>query len=164
VVAVDVGHGQLAWSLRTDPRVTVLERRNVRHLGVGDIGGAADVCTADLSFISLSACAPALAKCTTPEADLLLLVKPQFEAGRSQIGKGGVVREPSVHRQVLRRVRDDIACAGLRSVAVTSSPLRGADGNVEFFLHCQKDAVAQLHDDVIDAAVEVAHSDSRAGS
>ncbi|HKA92841.1 MAG TPA: TlyA family RNA methyltransferase, partial [Acidimicrobiia bacterium] len=89
VIAVDVGRGQLSWSLRTDPRVTVLERTNVRHLRADDIGGPADLCAADLSFISLSTCAPALARCTTPDADLLLLVKPQFEAGRSQVGKGG---------------------------------------------------------------------------
>ena len=157
VVAVDVGRGQLAWSLRTDPRVTVLERTNVRHLGADDIGGPADLCTADLSFISLSVCAPALANCTTPNADLLLLVKPQFEAGRSQVGKGGVVREPSVHRQVLRRVRDDVGRAGLHAVAVMPSPLRGADGNVEFFLYCRKDVVAPIADDALDAAVAVAH-------
>jgi 23S rRNA (cytidine1920-2'-O)/16S rRNA (cytidine1409-2'-O)-methyltransferase len=164
VVAVDVGHGQLAWSLRTDPRVTVLERTNVRHLGVDDIGGTADLCTADLSFISLSTCAPALARCTTPEAVLLLLVKPQFEAGRSQVGKGGVVREPSIHREVLRRVRDDIASAGLHAVAVMPSPLQGADGNREFFLYCRKDAVTPLRDDELDAAVDAAYEDTRAGS
>jgi 23S rRNA (cytidine1920-2'-O)/16S rRNA (cytidine1409-2'-O)-methyltransferase len=164
VVAVDVGHGQLAWSLRTDPRVTLLERTNVRHLTAGDIGGEADLGTADLSFISLSACAPALARCTTPGAELLLLVKPQFEAGRSQVGKGGVVRDPSVHRGVLRRVRDDIASAGLCAVAVTPSPLRGADGNAEFFMHCRKDTAATLSNDTLDAAVAAAEHDPRAGA
>jgi 23S rRNA (cytidine1920-2'-O)/16S rRNA (cytidine1409-2'-O)-methyltransferase len=164
VVAVDVGHGQLAWSLRTDPRVTALERTNVRHLDAGDIGGVVDLCAADLSFISLSTCAPALARCTGPDADLLLLVKPQFEAGRSQVGKGGVVRDPAVHRAVLRRVRDHIADAGLRAVDVMPSPLRGADGNVEFFLQCRKDAAATLGDDELDAAVATAHADIRAGS
>ena len=164
MVAVDVGHGQLAWPLRTDPRVTVLERTNVRHLGADDIGGPADFCTADLSFISLAACAPALARCTDADADLLLLVKPQFEAGRSQVGKGGVVRDPSVHRDVLRRVRDDIARAGLCPVAVMPSPLRGADGNVEFFLHCRKDTDAGLADDALDAAVAIAQEDVGAGS
>jgi 23S rRNA (cytidine1920-2'-O)/16S rRNA (cytidine1409-2'-O)-methyltransferase len=164
VVAVDVGHGQLAWTLRTDPRVTVLERTNVRSLGADDIGGPAEVCTADLSFISLSTCARALARCSTPDADLLLLVKPQFEAGRSQVGKGGVVRDPSVHRQVLRRVRDDLARAGLQADAVMPSPLRGADGNVEFFLHCRKEAAATVSDAALDAAVADAHDDSRSGS
>jgi 23S rRNA (cytidine1920-2'-O)/16S rRNA (cytidine1409-2'-O)-methyltransferase len=164
VVAVDVGQGQLAWSLRTDPRVTVFERTNVRHLVAADIGGAAELCTADLSFISLSACAPALARCTTPDADLLLLVKPQFEAGRSQVGKGGIVRDPAVHRQVLRQVRDDLARADLDAVAVVPSPLPGADGNLEFFLHCRKAVPERVDDDTLDAAVSGAHQDGRAGS
>ena len=164
VVAVDVGRGQLAWSLRTDPRVTVVERTNVRFLGADDIGGPAGVCTVDLSFISLSTCAPAFARCTTPDADLLLLVKPQFEAGRSQVGKGGVVRDPSVHGQVLHRVRDDLARAGLRAAAVMPSPLRGADGNVEFFLHCRKDTAATVSDAALASAVADAHDDSRSGS
>jgi 23S rRNA (cytidine1920-2'-O)/16S rRNA (cytidine1409-2'-O)-methyltransferase len=157
VVAVDVGHGQLAWSLRNDPRVRVLERTNVRHLEPEAIGGPADLCTADLSFISLSVCAPALARCTTADADLVLLVKPQFEAGRGQVGKGGVVRDPSVHRAVLRRVRDDLVAAGVRPIAVTPSPLRGADGNLEFFFHCRKDAERHLSDDDLDTAIECGH-------
>jgi len=162
VVAVDVGRGQLAWSLRTDPRVTVLERTNVRHLMADDIGGAVDLCVADLAFISLSVCAPALARCTIDDADLVLLVKPQFEAGRSRVGKGGVVRDPSVHREVLHRVRDDLARAGLRAVAVMPSPLRGADGNLEFFFHCRKDLATPIAGSDLDAAVATAHADLRA--
>jgi 23S rRNA (cytidine1920-2'-O)/16S rRNA (cytidine1409-2'-O)-methyltransferase len=157
VVAVDVGRGQLAWSLRTDPRVTVLERTNVRYLEPDAIGGPAGVCTADLSFISLSLCAPALARCTTGDADLVMLVKPQFEAGRDRVGKGGVVRDPDVHRAVLRRVRDDFAASGVHAVAVMPSPLRGADGNVEFFFHCRKDVSGIVSDADLDAAVEAAH-------
>ena len=163
VVAVDVGRGQLAWSLRTDPRVTVLERTNVRHLTAADIDGPAGLGVADLSFISLSVCAPALARCTTTDADLLLLVKPQFEAGRSQVGKGGIVRDPAVHREVLRRVRDDVMRAGLRAVAVMPSPLRGADGNVEFFLHCRKEAATTVPEDALDAVVAAAHGNPGAG-
>src|SRR5262249_28762184 len=86
--------------------------------------------------------------------DLLLLVKPQFEAGRSQVGKGGIVRDPALHREVLRRVRDDLARAELNAVAVVPSPLRGADGNLEFFLPCRKDAAAELHDHALVAARE----------
>jgi 23S rRNA (cytidine1920-2'-O)/16S rRNA (cytidine1409-2'-O)-methyltransferase len=164
VVAVDVGRGQLAWSVRTDPRVTVVEGTNVRHLEAADIGGQADLCTADLSFISLSVCAPALARCTTPDADLLLLVKPQFEAGRSEVGKGGIVRDPSVHRAVLHRVRDDIGRAGVHTVAVMPSPLRGADGNVEFFFRCRKDTATPVSGDALDAAVAAAHADAGARS
>jgi 23S rRNA (cytidine1920-2'-O)/16S rRNA (cytidine1409-2'-O)-methyltransferase len=161
VVAVDVGRGQLAWSLRTDSRVTVLERTNVRHLTPEDIDGTAELGVADLSFISLSVCAPALARCTTGDADLLLLVKPQFEAGRPQVGKGGVVRDPSVHRAVLHRVRDDVARAGVDVVAAMPSPLPGADGNVEFFFHGRKDVAAPIADDELDAVVGAAHAAAR---
>jgi 23S rRNA (cytidine1920-2'-O)/16S rRNA (cytidine1409-2'-O)-methyltransferase len=157
VVAVDVGRGQLAWSLRTDPRVRVLERTNVRHLEPEAIGGPAGVCTADLSFISLSVCAPALARCTTYDADLVLLVKPQFEAGRDRVGKGGIVRDPTVHRAVLGRVRDDLAASGVRAVAVTPSALRGADGNLEFFFHCRKDVTDVITDADLDAVVDAAY-------
>ena len=138
VYAVDVGRGQLAWKLRTDPRVTVIERTNVRGLEPDMMDGPVDVVTADLSFISLVTVAPALARCATPEADLVLLVKPQFEAGRARVGKGGVVRDPAVHRAVLQEVTSGLAAAGLTVRATTPSPLRGADGNVEFFLHCRR--------------------------
>jgi 23S rRNA (cytidine1920-2'-O)/16S rRNA (cytidine1409-2'-O)-methyltransferase len=138
--------------------VTVLERTNVRNLTPEDIGGRVDLCTADLSFISLSVCAPALARCTTDDADLVLLVKPQFEAGRAQVGKGGVVRDASVHRSVLRRVRDDLAAAGIDAVAAMPSPLRGADGNVEFFFGARRDGARTLGDDALDAAVNHAHT------
>jgi 23S rRNA (cytidine1920-2'-O)/16S rRNA (cytidine1409-2'-O)-methyltransferase len=158
VVAADVGRGQLAWSLRTDPRVTVLERTNVRNLEAGAIGGAVDLCTADLSFISLTVCAPALARCVTAHADLVLLVKPQFEAGRRDVGKGGVVRNTSVHRSVLRRVRDGLAAAGIEAVTAMPSPLRGADGNVEFFFHARTDSAGTLGDEALDAAVDRAHN------
>lgn len=135
VVAVDVGRGQLAWSLRTDDRVTVLERVNVRALEPGEIGGPVDLLVADLSFISLVTVAPALAALTTAEADLVLLVKPQFEAGRDRVGKGGIVRDPAVHRAVLAEVVEGLARAGLGARALVASPLRGADGNVEFLAH-----------------------------
>jgi 23S rRNA (cytidine1920-2'-O)/16S rRNA (cytidine1409-2'-O)-methyltransferase len=161
VVAVDVGRGQLAWPLRNDPRVRVLERTNIRTLELEAIGGPADLCTADLSFISLALCAPALARCTTPDADLVLLVKPQFEAGREHVGKGGIVRDAAVHREVLRRVRDDVAAGGLRAIAVVPSPLRGADGNVEFFFHSRKDVGHLVGDDELDRAVDVAQLDTQ---
>jgi 23S rRNA (cytidine1920-2'-O)/16S rRNA (cytidine1409-2'-O)-methyltransferase len=158
VVAVDVGRGQLAWSVRMDPRVTVLERTNVRHLTPDDIGGLVDLCTADLSFISLTVCAPALARCVTPDGDLVLLVKPQFEAGRGAVGKGGVVRDASVHRSVLRRVRDGLAAAGIDAVSAMPSPLRGADGNVEFFFHARTDGDRSVSDDALDVVVDRAHT------
>ena len=157
VDAVDVGRGQLAWSLRDDPRVTVRERTNVRHLEPDELGGPVDLTVADLSFISLLTVAPALARCTRADGDLVLLVKPQFEAGRARIGKGGVVRDPGVHRAVLHEVRDGLRDAGLHVVDVMASPLRGADGNVEFLVHV--DAVGPaLADPVLDAVVPAAVS------
>ena len=141
--------------------MTVLERTNVRFLTPEDIGGAAELCTADLSFISLTVCAPVLARCTTADADLVLLVKPQFEAGRGDVGKGGVVRDAPVHRSVLRRVRDGLAAAGIDVVAALPSPLRGADGNVEFFFHARTDGPPTLGDDALDAAVDRAHTRAR---
>jgi 23S rRNA (cytidine1920-2'-O)/16S rRNA (cytidine1409-2'-O)-methyltransferase len=158
VVAVDVGRGQLAWSLRTDARVTVLEQTNVRYLTPDDLGARVDLCTVDISFISLTVCAPALSRCVTADADLVLLVKPQFEAGRREVGKGGVVRNASVHRSVLRRVRDGLATAGIDAVSAMPSPLRGADGNAEFFFHARTDSALTLGNDALDAAVDCAHT------
>jgi 23S rRNA (cytidine1920-2'-O)/16S rRNA (cytidine1409-2'-O)-methyltransferase len=152
VDAVDVGRGQLAWSLRDDPRVTVRERTNVRHLEAADLGGPVDLTVADLSFISLLTVAPALARCTKPDGDLVLLVKPQFEAGRARIGKGGVVRDPEVHRAVLHEIRDGLREAGLHVVDVMVSPLKGADGNVEFLVRCDTHGPA-VTDDRLDVVV-----------
>ena len=136
VFAVDVGRGQLAWTLRVDGRVTVLERTNVRDLEPGAMGGPVPVAVGDLSFISLVTVAPALARCTAADAELVLLVKPQFEAGLARVGKGGIVRDPVVHADVLRAVSEGLAGAGLPAVAAMPSPLLGADGNREFFVHC----------------------------
>jgi len=147
VVAVDVGRGQLAWSLRGDRRVTVLERTNVRDLDADAIGGPVDVAVADLSFISLLTVAPALFRCTNDDAVLLLLVKPQFEAGRARVGKGGVVRDSMVHREVLHTVCGGLGDSGLFVRGVMPSPLRGADGNVEFLVRCEK------HGPVLDHAL-----------
>ena len=137
VVAVDVGHGQLDARLRQDPRVTVLERTNVRHLDLSTVGGRPfPLVTADLSFISLGAVLPALLGVASPDADLVLLVKPQFEAGRAEVSRGrGVVRDPTVWRRVLVEVRSALQAHGAAMMDVMVSPLRGADGNVEFLAH-----------------------------
>jgi 23S rRNA (cytidine1920-2'-O)/16S rRNA (cytidine1409-2'-O)-methyltransferase len=156
VVAVDVGRGQLAWSLRGDPRVEVLERVNVRSLEPEAIGGPADLLVADLSFISLLTVAPALARLTRADADLVLLVKPQFEAGRSRVGKGGIVRDPDVHRAVLGEVVDGLGEHGFGAVGIIPSPLRGADGNAEFLLHVRHGATTLTGAD-LDAAVAAVH-------
>ena len=135
VVAVDVGYGQLAWKLREDPRVAVLERTNIRELtpeGVGE--PAPDLTVGDLSFISLTLVLPALVRCTAPAADHLLMVKPQFEVGRGRVGAGGVVREPGLRAEAVHRVADTAATLGLGARGVTASPLPGPSGNVEYFL------------------------------
>jgi 23S rRNA (cytidine1920-2'-O)/16S rRNA (cytidine1409-2'-O)-methyltransferase len=158
VVAVDVARGQLAWSLRNDPRVAVLERTNVRLLEPEQIGGRVDVATVDLSFISLLTVAPALTRCCTESADLVVLVKPQFEAGPTQVGPGGVVRDPAVHRAVLRETRDGLAARGLVAVDAMASPLRGAEGNAEFLFHLRPagsvDTGAAVTDAQLDAFVD----------
>ncbi len=113
VVAVDVGYGQLAWSLRSDPRVRVHERTNVRSLSAEQIGGPVQLTVADLSFISLRLVLPALAACTEPDGDLALMVKPQFEVGRERVGSGGVVRDPLVRADAVLDVAATAAGLGL---------------------------------------------------
>jgi 23S rRNA (cytidine1920-2'-O)/16S rRNA (cytidine1409-2'-O)-methyltransferase len=133
VVAVDVGYGQLAWPLRTDPRVRVHERTNVRTLTPEAIGGPVALTVADLSFISLRVVLPALAACTGPDGDLLLMVKPQFEVGRERIGSGGVVRDPALRAGAVLDVAGAAGALGLGVAGVAASPLPGPSGNVEFF-------------------------------
>ncbi|HLV57337.1 MAG TPA: TlyA family RNA methyltransferase [Natronosporangium sp.] len=140
VVAVDVGYGQLAWSLRTDPRVRVLERTNVRDLTPDLIGGQVDLTVADLSFISLRLVLPALAACTAPDGDLLLLVKPQFEVGRGRVGAGGVVRDPAQRADAVLGVAAAAEALGLGVAGVVASPLPGPAGNIEIFLWLRRDA------------------------
>jgi 23S rRNA (cytidine1920-2'-O)/16S rRNA (cytidine1409-2'-O)-methyltransferase len=135
VIAVDVGYGQLAWRLREDPRVTVLERTNVRDLRLENLPYAPELITVDLSFISLRLAVPALAELAGGEASMILLVKPQFEAGPEHVGKGGVVRDPEVWVRALAQVSRACVDAGFGPVAATVSPLLGPAGNVEFFLH-----------------------------
>lgn len=138
VTAVDVGYGQLAWRLRRDHRVTVRERRNARHLTPDDVPAAPSLVTADLSFISLTAVLPALAGLAAPGADFVLLVKPQFEAGREAVGRGGVVRDPAVWRAAVLRVAEACRGLGLGPLDVMASPLPGPAGNVEFLLHARE--------------------------
>jgi 23S rRNA (cytidine1920-2'-O)/16S rRNA (cytidine1409-2'-O)-methyltransferase len=152
VVAVDVGRGQLAWSLRNDSRVTVMERTNLRELEAGALGAPVDLVVVDLSFISLRLVAANLLDLAIPEADFVLLIKPQFEAGRERVGKGGVVRDPAVHREVVGEVVADLDAIGLGISAVIPSPLRGADGNVEFLARASRGA-ATVSDEALDRAV-----------
>jgi 23S rRNA (cytidine1920-2'-O)/16S rRNA (cytidine1409-2'-O)-methyltransferase len=140
VVAVDVGYGQLAWTLRTDERVRVLERTNVRTLDAAAIGGPVGLTVADLSFISLRLVLPALVACTGPDGDLLPMVKPQFEVGRQRVGSGGVVRDPELRAEAVLAVAGGAARLGLGVAGVVRSPLPGPSGNVEFFLWLRRDA------------------------
>ncbi|WP_432564555.1 TlyA family RNA methyltransferase [Kineococcus sp. SYSU DK003] len=154
VVAVDVGYGQIAWSLRTDERVTVLERTNVRTLEPEQIAPAPSLVVADLSFISLTLVLPALVRCVTPEAEHVLMVKPQFEVGREALGAGGVVRSADLRADAVRTVATSAAALGLGVRGVAASPLPGPSGNVEYFLHLAAGAPALAEDDLARAIAE----------
>ena len=134
VLAVDVGYGQLAWSLRNDERVVVHDRTNIRELTPELVGEPVDVVVGDLSFISLGLVLDALVGVTRPDGDLALMVKPQFEVGKDRVGKGGVVREPELRAEAVMGVARAADRRGWGAVAATTSPLPGPSGNVEFFL------------------------------
>ena len=138
VVALDVGHGQLDWKLRTDSRVIVKEGVNARALTADDVPHQIDIVTIDVAFISLRHIFPALPPFLAADADIVALVKPQFEAGRGEVGKGGLVRDPKVHEAVVQKATEEAAANGLRRVAMTPSPITGATGNREFFLHLKR--------------------------
>lgn len=135
VYAIDVGYGQLAWSLRQDPRVVVMERVNARYLE--RLSEAMDIITIDVSFISLLLILPAAVRLLKPEGIIVALIKPQFEAGKDQVGKGGVVREPAVHRAVLEKVLRGALEQHLLPFGLIPSPLRGPAGNIEFLVGWQ---------------------------
>jgi 23S rRNA (cytidine1920-2'-O)/16S rRNA (cytidine1409-2'-O)-methyltransferase len=147
VVAADVGYGQLVWRLRNDERVRVLDRTNVRTLTADAIGGPVELVVADLSFISLGLVLPALAQCCAPGADLLPMVKPQFEVGKERVGSGGVVRDPALRAESVREVAAAAADLGLLTRGVVASPLPGPSGNVEYFLWLRKQQDASREED-----------------
>lgn len=148
VVAVDVGYGQLAWSLQQDPRVHVHDRTNVRELTSDQIGGPVDVVVGDLSFISLLLVLDALLGVTKPDGDLALMVKPQFEVGKDRVGKGGVVRDPALRAEAVSTVAAAAGERGWGTRAVTTSPLPGPSGNVEFFLWIRRGPSSVTPDDI----------------
>ncbi|RVW04283.1 TlyA family RNA methyltransferase [Rhodococcus xishaensis] len=139
VVAVDVGYGQLVWRLQSDDRVHVVDRTNVRSIDADTIGGPVDLVVADLSFISLKLVLPALVACTEDGADMIPMVKPQFEVGKERVGSGGVVRDPQLRVSAVSEVAETAAELGLRTVGAVASPLPGPSGNVEYFLWLRKD-------------------------
>ena len=135
VFAVDVGHGQLAWKLRQDPRVVVFERVNARHLSTEQIPEPVDMIVCDASFIGLEIVLPAALALVAPNADLIALIKPQFEVGKSRVGRGGVVREPALHAEVRSRITAWLGKQpGWQVIGTTESPIRGPDGNIEFLI------------------------------
>ena len=141
VVALDVGHGQLDWKLRADPRVIVIERANARSLTPDQLPADArpvQIATADVSFISLRLILPVLPPLLAQDADVVALVKPQFEAGRSEVGKGGIVRDEVVHARVIDEVTTAASALGLSRTGLTESPITGMDGNREFLIHLRK--------------------------
>jgi 23S rRNA (cytidine1920-2'-O)/16S rRNA (cytidine1409-2'-O)-methyltransferase len=141
VYAVDVGYGQLDWKLRQDPRVKVIERANIRYLTLKDIGlRTSDIglSTIDVSFISLSKVFPAVYSLLAEKAEVLALIKPQFEARREQVGKGGIIKDKKVHKEVIERVRQEAEARGFKAKGIIESPITGADGNVEFFIYLAK--------------------------
>ncbi|MEI6667604.1 MAG: TlyA family RNA methyltransferase [Acidobacteriota bacterium] len=135
VVALDVGHSQLDWKIRTDPRVVVVEHRNARELVPDWLPAPVDIVTIDVSFISLRLILPAVPAVLNPGGHVVALVKPQFEAGREQVGRGGLVLDTAVHDEVLARVTEAAAACGLNRLGLTPSPITGATGNQEYFLH-----------------------------
>lgn len=159
VVAVDVGYGQLAWSLRSDARVRVIERTNVRELIPEMIGGPVQVIVADLSFISLATVLPALTACATADADIVPMVKPQFEVGRRQVGAGGVVSDPQLRAEAVLAVAARADALGWHTVGVTASPLPGPSGNVEYFLRLRAANDGALAGDALGDAVRRAVSE-----
>ncbi|MFE9065449.1 TlyA family RNA methyltransferase [Streptomyces violaceusniger] len=155
VLAVDVGYGQLAWSLQSDERVSVYDRTNVRELTLERIGGEpVDLVVGDLSFIPLGLVLPALVRCAAPDADLVLMVKPQFEVGKERLGSGGVVRSADLRAEAVRTVAERAAELGLGVLGVTASPLPGPSGNVEYFLWMRAGAPALDPADVDRAVAE----------
>ena len=148
VVAVDVGYGQLAWKLRQDERVEVHDRMNVRELTPDVIGGPVDLVVGDLSFISLGIVLDALLAVTAADGDLALMVKPQFEVGKDRVGKGGVVRDPALRAEAVTSVADAAARRGWGARSVTTSPLPGPAGNVEFFLWLRRGPATITADDI----------------
>jgi 23S rRNA (cytidine1920-2'-O)/16S rRNA (cytidine1409-2'-O)-methyltransferase len=158
VYAVDVGYGQLAWSLRNDPRVVSMERTNVRYITTEQIPESLDLAVMDLSFISIELILPAIYPLLKDDADVVCLIKPQFEAGREKVGKNGVVREASVQKEVIRNIVDFVKANGYEALGLDNSPIKGPEGNIEFLIHIRKsDNVSMEEPFSIDEVVNQAH-------
>lgn len=153
VVALDVGHGLLAWKLQQDSRVRVLDRTNIRAVTASDVGGPVDIVVADLSFIGLRTVAPALVACACDTAEFVLLIKPQFEAPRGDVGEGGIVRDREVRRRVVHDLIVDLAPLGIIVDGLVRSSIRGATGNIEYLVHAGRHTTL-ISGDAIDACID----------
>lgn len=160
VFAIDVGYGQLAWSLRTDERVVNMERTNVRNVTPEDIGQLIDLASIDVAFISLEKVLPAVKAMLKPDGQVVALIKPQFEAGKEKVGKKGVVRDPKVHLEVIHKVIDTAREMEFVTKELTFSPVKGPEGNIEYLVWLTKDkeAVDNVTDEVMASTVKLAHS------
>lgn len=158
IYAVDVGYAQLAWTLRQDERVIVMERTNARYLHASDFPEQADAATIDVSFISLGTILPPVVELLTLDGEIVALIKPQFEAGREQVGKRGVVRDAATHRQVIRQVWDIATSLGLGLIGLTFSPITGPQGNIEFLARFKRVSDDVVMEDQIANVVELAHA------
>lgn len=159
VIAIDVGYGQMAWKLRNDPRVIVMDRTNIRYVSKTDLGCIADFAAIDVSFISLRLVIPVVKELLGDEGEMVCLVKPQFEAGRGSVGKKGVVRDEGTHFQVLKDIAEFSAGCGLTVKGVTYSPIKGAEGNIEYLLYISKEGGGKdLSGEEIRNLVNEAHS------
>lgn len=160
VFAIDVGYGQLAWSLRQDERVINMERTNVRNVTPEQIGELIDLASIDVAFISLGKVLPAVQAMLKANGEIVALIKPQFEAGKEKVGKKGVVRDPLVHREVIFNVLQEARCMELCPVALTYSPVKGPEGNIEYLVWLKKGSAADnVTDDTVMETVAAAHGE-----
>ena len=161
VYAIDVGHGQLDWKLRNDPRVVCMEKTNIRYVTPEDIGEKADFSSIDVSFISLTKVLPPVYELLKEQGQVVCLIKPQFEAGREKVGKKGVVRDPAVHREVIEKITSFASEMGFALLNLEYSPIKGPEGNIEYLLYLQKkqDGLPQDGNIDINATVGQAHAE-----
>ena len=160
VYSIDVGHGQLDWKLRNDPRVVCMERTNIRYVTPEDIGEPAAFVSIDVSFISLTKVLAPVRQLLSDEGEIVCLIKPQFEAGREKVGKKGVVRDPKVHLEVIRAVMDYASSIGFEILHLEFSPIKGPEGNIEYLLHLKKQLEGYVQESIPvepEAIVAMAH-------
>jgi len=159
VYAIDVGYGQLAWSLRTDSRVINMERTNIRNVTVEELGQPIDFASIDVAFISLTKVLPVVKTLLSPTGTVVALIKPQFEAGREKVGKKGVVKDPVVHKEVIHTIVDTTCALGFVPIGLTYSPVKGPEGNIEYLIYLANfDADRVVDNQVIEQVVHEAHT------